>query len=172
MDGPRGADGARGGPLEGHRILVVDDSQAACAILRTILERAGATVETLGDGGAAVALLRRDPAAFDALLVDLVMEGVDGFAAIGQVAELRRGSRPAIVAMSATVEPAIVARCTALGAHERLLRKPYRATEVVACMAEALEGTAPAIEPAPAPTPRIVANDASGGTDPDAALAR
>ena len=136
---PRGAGAS---PLAGRRILVVDDSQTACAILRAMLERAGASVETLTDGGAAVALFRRDPEAFDVLLMDLVMEGVDGFAAISQIVALRRDGRPPIVAMSATVEPGIVARCVALGAHGRLLRKPYRAAEVVDCLAEAMAGTA------------------------------
>ncbi|MFZ9413575.1 MAG: response regulator [Alphaproteobacteria bacterium] len=164
---PRGAGAS---PLAGRRILVVDDSQTACAILRAMLERAGASVETLTDGGAAVALFRRDPEAFDVLLMDLVMEGGAGCAAIPQSAALRRDGRPPVVAMSATVEPGIVARCVALGAHGRLLRKPYRAAEVVDCLAEAMAGTA-----APAPLPAAMPpsrDDATDGIDVESAVAR
>ncbi|MBM3481093.1 MAG: response regulator, partial [Alphaproteobacteria bacterium] len=158
-------------PLAGRRILVVDDSQTACAILRAMLERAGARVEALTDGGAAVALFRRDPGAFDVLLVDLVMEGIDGFAAISQVVALRRDGRPPIVAMSATVDPGVVARCVALGTHGRLLRKPYRAAEVVACLAEALSGPV-APGPAGAPQPQDGPARVAGGIDVESALAR
>ena len=103
---PRGQDS----PLTGRRILVVDDSETACVILRLMLERQGARVETVTSGAAAIAATRRTGADFDVVLMDLVMEGIDGFAAIEQIREMRQGRKPAIVAMSATVTPEITAR--------------------------------------------------------------
>ncbi|MFN7194863.1 MAG: response regulator, partial [bacterium] len=105
--------GAHAQPLSGRRILVVDDSETACVSLRLMLERQGAQVETVTSGAAALAAIRRAGDAFDIVLMDLVMEGLDGFGTIEQIRELRPGTRPAIIAMSATVTPAIAARCVA-----------------------------------------------------------
>ena len=167
--------GAHAQPLSGRRILVVDDSETACVILRLMLERQGAQVETVTSGAAALAAIRRAGDAFDIVLMDLVMEGLDGFGTIEQIRELRPGTRPAIIAMSATVTPAIAARCVALGTHPRLLRKPYRAPEVLESIRELLgaaeqPAAAPSVDGA-APTARP-APGAAVGFDHAAALAR
>lgn len=167
--------GAHALPLSGRRILVVDDSETACVILRLMLERQGAHVETVTSGAAALAAVRRAGTDFDIVLMDLVMEGLDGFGTIEQIRELLPGPRPAIIAMSATVTPAIAARCVALGTHPRLLRKPYRAPEVLESIRELLGAAeqppaAPIADGGPAlPRPTSAA---PGGFDHAAALAR
>jgi CheY-like chemotaxis protein/nitrogen-specific signal transduction histidine kinase len=158
--------------LAGRRILVVDDSETACVILRLMLERQGAAVETVTSGAAAIAAVRRDAPGYDLVLMDLVMEGIDGFAAIEQIRALRPGGGPAIIAMSATVTPEISARCVALGTHPRLLRKPYRAAEVLDCIKELLNAVD---TPARAQTPSAdapVAVRQIDGFDHQAALTR
>lgn len=107
---------AAGQLLTGRRALVVDDSGAACAILRGILEREGMQVDTTGEGGIAISLVREQPDRFDVILMDLVMEGVSGLDAIGQIRPLLQPGLCPIVAMSATVTSEVEAQCVSLGA--------------------------------------------------------
>ena len=166
-----GMSAAKESPLAGRRILVVDDSETACVILRLMLERQGAVVETVTSGAAAIAALRRALDGYDIVLMDLVMEGIDGFAAIEQIRDLRDVDHPAVIAMSATVTPEITERCIALGTHPRLLRKPYRAAEVLDCIKELLNAATTPATAAPAATAAPEAAPVEG-FDRDAALTR
>lgn len=65
--------------------LVVDDDYSTRVLLRKLLENEGFQVLTAADGDAALQLLRSSR--FDAILLDLLMPGVDGFAVVD---ELRR----------------------------------------------------------------------------------
>ena len=124
--------------LVGRRALVVDDSGAACAILRGILERDGMQVDTASEGGIAISLVTEQPDRFDVILMDLVMEGVGGLDAIGQIHPMLQPGLCPIVAMSATVTPEVEAQCVSLGAYQRVLKKPFRAAEVLACVRDVL----------------------------------
>ena len=93
-------------PFKGLRALVVDDSDAARDILERILERAGFEVLTANDGEQAIEIARKDPAAFDVALIDLVMSKVDGVTTIRNIARLQGGSRVPLIPMSASITPA------------------------------------------------------------------
>jgi Fe-S oxidoreductase/CheY-like chemotaxis protein len=71
-------------PLQGRRILVVDDEPDVRVFLRTVLEDAGAEVVEAADGDQALALARKHKP--DLITLDLSMEGKDG---IDTFAELR-----------------------------------------------------------------------------------
>src|SRR4051794_34701419 len=58
------------------RILLVDDERALLEVWSEILGDAGWTVETAGDGAAALEILTR--ASFDAILTDIDMPGLNG----------------------------------------------------------------------------------------------
>jgi twitching motility two-component system response regulator PilH len=60
-----------------NKILVVDDSPTDLAVMATSLRRDGFMVVTASDGSTALQELERD--AFDLLLLDVVMPGVNGF---------------------------------------------------------------------------------------------
>jgi twitching motility two-component system response regulator PilH len=60
-----------------NRILVVDDSPTDLAVMASSLRREGYTVVTANDGTAALQELERE--AFDLVLLDVVMPGVNGF---------------------------------------------------------------------------------------------
>ncbi|HEY7449966.1 MAG TPA: PAS domain S-box protein [Vicinamibacterales bacterium] len=77
--------------LKGIRILAIDDEEDALALLRVVLESAGAEVTTLSS--AAVALEQIDAVKPDVLVVDLGMPLMDGFTFI---ARLRSSSSPAV----------------------------------------------------------------------------
>src|SRR5437867_7955282 len=72
------------------RILMVDDEAAIRLTLGALLQRAGYDVTPAENGEEAVALLERQ--AFDLLLVDLKMPGMDGM----QVAAEARARQPDI----------------------------------------------------------------------------
>jgi two-component system sensor histidine kinase/response regulator len=58
-------------------ILVVDDEMLNRILLSTNLQESGYVVETAGDGQQALHMLRTRP--FDAVLLDLIMPGMDGY---------------------------------------------------------------------------------------------
>jgi DNA-binding response OmpR family regulator len=98
------------------KILVVDDEPHVRTSLKEILEQEGHQVTTAADGPEALAALSKD--AFDLILVDLKMEGMDGL-------EVMTEARTAY----GTLDSAIGA--LRQGAHDYLL-KPCSVQEIVA----------------------------------------
>ena len=74
---PHHDDAAGEAPLEGRRVLVVDDNGDAAESLALLLQSAGAEVHTALDGPAGLAAARRFLP--HAVLLDLGMPGMDGF---------------------------------------------------------------------------------------------
>jgi CheY-like chemotaxis protein/HPt (histidine-containing phosphotransfer) domain-containing protein len=91
--------------LRGVRVLVVDDSEENREVLRFLLADAGAVCHTAANGAAGVDAARAAAAerkAFDLVLMDLSMPGLDGFAATRTlVAERVPGRVIALSALSA-----------------------------------------------------------------------
>jgi PAS domain S-box-containing protein len=72
--------------FKGARMLVVDDEPGLVAVVRSLMERAGASVQTANGGAAALEILRgADPAAFDVVITDLDMPDVDGWGVAAEV---------------------------------------------------------------------------------------
>ena len=66
--------------LAGLRVLAVDDSSINRYVLERALGRVGAIVTPAEDGREALRLLHSDPTAFDIVLMDVQMPGLDGLA--------------------------------------------------------------------------------------------
>jgi CheY-like chemotaxis protein len=174
--------GAAGAPahrlaLAGRRVLVVDDSHATRVILQGILERAGMQVETASDGGMAFWLVNAGPERFDLIVMDLVMDGMDGYRCMEQIMPLLGGRHCPVVATSATVTPQIAARCRSLGAHKIMLTKPYRASDVLealglAVLDDASVSPAAGADPGAAQAPQPAVAPARDGVDSAGALDR
>ncbi len=73
-------------PLEGVRVLAVDDDEDGRLLLAGLLERQGAQVETVSSAAEALGALRAGK--FDVLLSDIGMPGEDGFELIRKVRAL------------------------------------------------------------------------------------
>ena len=121
-------------PLEGVRILAVDDDRDALALVREILEATGATVTTADSAQQALdALEQMTP---DVLLADLGMPQMSGFDLIDRV---RRSERPAIREIPAAALTAYARsedRTRALRRGFQLhLAKPIDPGELMAAMA-------------------------------------
>ena len=113
------------------RILVVDDDAAITATFESILVGEGYDVRTASDGGEAIGLARRER--FDVVLLDLVMPGIDGLAALRQLREVAPEAR--IIILSAYIEPDREAEAFRLGA-EAVLSKPPDLTKLLRYLGE------------------------------------
>ena len=80
------------------RILLVEDDTMVADTVQTCLRRAGMLVTTHTDGAAAVAAFAAEPGAFDLLLTDQFMRGLDGREVIAEVRRYR--PRVPVVLMS------------------------------------------------------------------------
>jgi len=75
------------------RILLVDDEPDVRSVTSQVLELDGSTVQTASDGIEAVEVFHRNPDAFDIVILDLTMPGLDGVGALRQIRRLRADIR-------------------------------------------------------------------------------
>ena len=115
-------------------ILVVDDEEPFRRLLKNELTRKGYSVSVAADGGEAQRLLSNN--AFDAVLLDVVMPGMDGLSLMKTLKE--DPSAPPIIVLTgkATVETAVEAMKN--GAYD-YLTKPYKLDELVIVVDRACE---------------------------------
>ncbi|CAN7520371.1 PAS domain S-box protein [Massilia sp. LjRoot122] len=95
---PQQPGGPAEAPLEGRRILVVDDNGDAAESLALLLESSGAEVRTAREGPAGLALAREF--APHAVLLDLGMPGMDGFEVARRLRAEPRHAGLAIIALT------------------------------------------------------------------------
>ena len=84
------------------RILVVDDDTAVQATVRLLLERAGHSVVTAGDGQKGITLFEAGD--FDLLFLDIFMPGMDGFETM-RLVHKRKPRIPIIVISGKPIPP-------------------------------------------------------------------
>jgi two-component system response regulator AtoC len=117
------------------RVLVADDEPGIRSFVAGCLERDGHVVEQAGDGDAALAALRGR--AFDLLITDLRMPGLDGL----RLVETALAEQPELQAIVLTahgnVETAVAAM--KLGAFDYLQKPPSGPAELRLLVARALE---------------------------------
>lgn len=114
--------GASPMPAEPIRVLVVDDSVVARAVLRRLLERAGdfEVVAEANSADQALAKLRQHWA--DVVLLDINMPGTDGLTALPDLIAAANGARVVIVSGACADGAAATIRALALGAADALLK--------------------------------------------------
>jgi CheY-like chemotaxis protein len=123
------------------RILIVDDDTAVQATVRLLLERAGHTVVTAGDGRKGLALFEANE--FDLLFLDIFMPGMDGFETMRMVHQLRP-LVPIIVISGRPISsdeggaPDFLTMATKLGAISSL-QKPFKPAALLAAVTDCLE---------------------------------
>jgi signal transduction histidine kinase/CheY-like chemotaxis protein len=86
----------------GLSLLIVDDDEDLLGFLAYIAGKAGAIARTARNGGEA--LLLEEKHAFDAMVIDLNLPGLDGFALYERLAQGSPGSRPPCVFISGRAE--------------------------------------------------------------------
>ena len=125
----------------GLRILVAEDVEVNQEIIRAVLERAHHAVDIVADGAAAVRAVQS--AAYDLVLMDVQMPGMDGIAATGHIRALPHpAAKLPIIAMTANVLPQQVAQFRAAGMNDHV-GKPFKRDELYATIARWSGGSSP-----------------------------
>lgn len=116
--------------MDKPRVLVADDNDAICTLLRALLQR-DYDVEMVSDGAQAIDRIRTR--SYAALIVDLLMPDVDGFS----VLEYLRNDRPALlghtIVLTAAVTEREIARARAFAVRD-IIRKPFEVEVLLAAV--------------------------------------
>ncbi len=105
-------------------VLLADDDALSCKVTQAQLEQCGCTVEAVGDGAAV--LPRLAATAFDLVVLDGQMPGLNGWevaARLREPATPLAGPRPRLVALSADLTPQSLARWHGAGVRQ-VVAKP------------------------------------------------
>ncbi|MEV6348164.1 response regulator transcription factor [Actinoplanes sp. NPDC051851] len=120
------------------RVLVADDDRAIRESLARALELEGYAVETVADGAGALTRARRE--VWDAMIVDVMMPGIDG---LGVCRMLRAdGDRTPVLMLTARVETSERVAGLDAGADD-YLPKPFEPEELFARLRALLRRTRP-----------------------------
>jgi len=113
------------------RVLVVDDSPTSRFLMTRMLDQRGHSAQSACDGAEAVDAFERD--AFDVILMDIMMPGVDGLESTRVIRAQDVGSiqRPLIVGVSAFTDQANTERGHDAGM-DAMLEKPIRPDDLFA----------------------------------------
>ncbi|WP_426662396.1 ATP-binding protein [Rhodanobacter aciditrophus] len=125
---------AGGQPL---RLLLVEDDAIVAAVITGLLQQQGHAACHVANG--LLALAELDRVAYDAVLLDLDLPGVDGFQVARLIRQREAGKRVPIVAVTARSGEADEARAREAGM-DGLLRKPLSGDQLAATLARVLRG--------------------------------
>lgn len=120
-----------------RRILLVDDEVELLKIARRLIRGLGYEVDTASSGPEALAKL--DASSFDLVMLDMVMEEMDGVETLRRIRD-KAPEQPVLI-LSAYAEASSVAAVRALGVLA-YVRKPFNLSEISAVIRDALEGKA------------------------------
>ena len=127
---------AGSGGIQGMRLLLAEDNALNAEIAETLLEDQGASVVIAEDGRQAVELFSEHPAGtYDAILMDVMMPGMDGLTATRTIRALNRpdaGTIP-ILAMTANAYAEDAKQCLDAGMNAHL-SKPLQMDKVIAAL--------------------------------------
>jgi DNA-binding response OmpR family regulator len=116
-------------------VLVVEDDAAIRRLVRMVLERAGYMVECASDGIEAVLKLGVND--YDAIILDLMMPNLDGFAFMNTLAENDPARLRRIIITSAASPTVIAERME--GKPFDMLPKPFDINELARCVRACIE---------------------------------
>jgi CheY-like chemotaxis protein len=124
--------GLEGRPFEGMHVLVVDDDFRNIFALTALLERGHAVVTPAESGPEAIAILKRQPE-INLVLMDIMMPGMDGYAAMRAIREIDAFKSLPIVAVTGKADSGERERCIAAGADD-YVPKPVDTVEFLAAV--------------------------------------
>lgn len=117
-------------------VLAVDDTPSYLMLLNMILQKHYA-VKAAPKGETALKILRQDPSAVDLILLDIMMDGLDGFAVCRELKADPSTAHIPVIFISGKEDEADREQGLALGAVDFLL-KPFAADIVLATVARHL----------------------------------
>lgn len=135
-DPPPESKSAASASVAGLRVLLAEDNPINRKVGKAILEKFGISVHLAEDGEAAVAAFREH--AYDVILMDCMMPGLDGFGATRAIRELEAsrgaGDRTPILAVTAAAFSEERQRCEEAGM-DGFLAKPFKPDELAEAIA-------------------------------------
>ena len=124
--------------LCGLNLLLVDDSEINLEVAQQLLEQQGARVVTRRNGAEALAALRAEPDAYDAVLMDIQMPEMDGYEATRRLrGELGLANLP-VLALTAGALPEERRQAEAAGMND-FLSKPLDPADLIRALRRAVE---------------------------------
>jgi two-component system, NtrC family, response regulator GlrR len=120
--------------MANEKILVVDDDRGLLTLMKARLEAAGHSVTLMGSGEETVTAAQEE--IFDAAIVDLKMEGMDGITLLERLLEIQPNLPVIILTAYGTI--AVAVEATKKGAYD-FLTKPFDAKDLLYRLGKALE---------------------------------
>ncbi|MGQ7959476.1 response regulator [Pseudomonas sp. SP16.1] len=117
-------------PLQGRRILLVDDDMRNVYALSALLDEVGLQVTPAQDGVEAIACYQREP--FDLILMDMAMPNMDGYSAT-RLLKQEHGCSIPVIALTAHAMKGDREKCITAGADD-YMAKPIRRDELLALL--------------------------------------
>ena len=114
-----------------NRILIVDDNESLCRIMRLILQRHGYNVTIAHDGFEFLQHIKAER--FALVIMDIRMPKMDGVKALSTV---RRNDNDLKIIMMTAYPVSARTRLDILGKHCRLIHKPFEMTDVLKIVEE------------------------------------
>ena len=129
-------------PLDGKRILLVDDDADILTAMQAAFEPTGATVETASNGNKAVEMAEKnDP---DIVVLDMMLPGRSGFLVLEKIkAKKPRNSKPFVIMITANEGGRHKMYAETLGVSE-YFTKPVKMDKLIATAERLAGGTPPA----------------------------
>jgi two-component system response regulator AtoC len=135
--GKKSSGGVRDSAERRARVLVVDDAEGIRGYLANFLELQGYAVDTAQDGRSALALLEGG-AAPDAVILDVMMPGIDGVETLRRIRELE--DQVPVIMLSVVGKTSTIVEAMQLGASD-YLNKPFEEEELLESLGRVLHGT-------------------------------
>jgi response regulator RpfG family c-di-GMP phosphodiesterase len=121
-----------------RRVLVIDDDELLCELIRTTFELEGFEVDTAHDVIEAERVLTRSRP--DAILLDIGLPGIDGVFYLERLRETPHTSRIPIVAISGSEE---AGRAASAAGAQAFVRKPFSPLELLGLVAPMIQRAVP-----------------------------
>jgi signal transduction histidine kinase/HAMP domain-containing protein/ActR/RegA family two-component response regulator len=116
-------------PLDGLKVLVVDDDYRNIFAMTALLERGRADVTASESGADAIEALRKEPG-IDLVLMDIMMPGMDGYETMRAIRAIDDFAGIPIIAVTGKVVPGERERCMEAGAND-YVPKPVDTVELL-----------------------------------------
>lgn len=126
-------------------VLIVDDDRTAAKVMARAVERAGYAIRTAGDGEAALREIRR--ARPHAVVLDLLLPTKDGLAVLRELAADAQTRDLPVVAVSGVYRESSHASLALETGARTFLAKPFRGTQLLAALEEAIGAPAGGASP-------------------------
>jgi CheY-like chemotaxis protein len=118
-------------------VLLVDDEELVLDVADSMLRRLGYQVVIARGGHEALAMLRRDPAAVDLVILDLIMPEMGGSRVLSEIRRLRP-ELPVLLSSGHNADSEMAR--SMVGGCNGFIQKPFDLNTLAGCVRQALGG--------------------------------